>query len=74
MEQKNLLRVSVDGINVKVFYTHVYVKYLMRVFDLTFKLQTVLDDIDEAAWTQEVERECGEKIAKVFIYLQIFIW
>ena len=45
----------------------------MRVFDLTFKLQTVLDDIDEAAWTQEVERECGEKIAKVLIYLQIFI-
>ena len=30
-------------------------------------LQTVLDEIDEAAWTQEVERECGEKIAKVFI-------
>jgi len=43
MEQKNLLRVSVDGINVK----------------------TVLDDIDEAAWTQEVERECGEKIVKI---------
>ena len=60
------------------YFIHTYMSSLwcddlMRVFDLTFKLQTVLDDIDEAAWTQEVERECGEKIAKVLIYLQIFI-
>ena len=42
-EQQNLLRVSVNGISVKV----------------------ALDDIDGKAWTEEVERECGETLAKV---------